>query len=310
LFKWTNCLVLAALVLNAAVSPAGAATNPKYNFQATAEEVRLTFVVTDGSNRPVEGLRETDFAVVDNELVIRQFRSLNRTPQASLEVALLLDVSGSIASELKKEVAGLTQLMAELPWKPSDHVSVIWFGGATARVVCLGNCHRSWPAQDVNSLNANGLTPLFDAVALGVELVSEQNDPNFRRVVVVFSDGNDNISRNSVLDVIAKAQKSETQLYTVDISGPKRTAEGHSVLHTLATATGGLDFSREDNINAMLAAVLADLENGYVVTYAISNRTEGRHSVYMLPTRDLNLHFHCRNAYYYRKADQQSEVKP
>jgi hypothetical protein len=44
-------------------------------FRSTVSQVWVTFFATNESNHPIERLTKSDFAIVDNEPVIRNFRS-------------------------------------------------------------------------------------------------------------------------------------------------------------------------------------------------------------------------------------------
>ena len=70
-------------------------------------------------------------------------------------------------------------------------------------------------------------------------------------------------------------------------------------MRRLADATGGRCFAARDGAVDILARVLEDLHAGYVVTYKPSDRLPGVHSVRILPARNLNLRFHCRDTYDY-----------
>jgi len=64
---------------------------PKY--RSTVSEVRVTFFATDENNHPLATLTKSDFAVVDNERVVRNFRSLTHSDESSLDVVALVDLS-------------------------------------------------------------------------------------------------------------------------------------------------------------------------------------------------------------------------
>jgi hypothetical protein len=63
---------------------------PRYH--STVSEVRLTFFATE-HNQSIAQLQQHDFAVVDNGLVVRDFRSFGRSGVTQLEVLLLVDSS-------------------------------------------------------------------------------------------------------------------------------------------------------------------------------------------------------------------------
>src|SRR5271165_2716965 len=75
------------------------------NYRSTASEVRLVFFATDENNHTVEDLQKDDFAVVDDERVIRDFRSFTRSALTKLDVIVLIDSSDSVLPHFRLEIA-------------------------------------------------------------------------------------------------------------------------------------------------------------------------------------------------------------
>jgi len=70
---------------------------PQTTYHTSTSEVRVTFFATDENNRLVDQIHDDDFAVVDGDRVIRDFRSLTRSNETKLDVVLLVDASESVA---------------------------------------------------------------------------------------------------------------------------------------------------------------------------------------------------------------------
>ncbi|MGB0042806.1 MAG: hypothetical protein WBP91_06480, partial [Terriglobales bacterium] len=81
-------------------------------FRSAVSEVRVTFFATDENNRPLEEVTKSDFAVVDNELVVRNFRSFTHSNENSLEIVVLVDLSESVAPRVRTEISDVLQLLA------------------------------------------------------------------------------------------------------------------------------------------------------------------------------------------------------
>src|SRR5207245_1566451 len=64
---------------------------PTISYRTGTSEVRVTFFATDENNRLVQAIDRNDFAVVDGDLVIRDFRSLTRSQENTLVVFVLVD---------------------------------------------------------------------------------------------------------------------------------------------------------------------------------------------------------------------------
>ena len=295
----SRAVVLAAVLLSSALSPAGSAA-PDPTYRATVEEVRLTFVATDENNRILDALKPGDFAVIDDELVIRKFRSFTHSDESKLDITVLVDSSESVASRFRQEISDVLRLMADSKSITEDNVSVISFGGTRSTVICSGNCRQSSPVQQLFALSPQGATPLFDAVVFAAKQASERRDPLVRPVIILFSDGVDTVSRHSAADVAQAAIESNAQVYAVDLNKSGVRSKGTSTLQTLADATGGRYFTIGEGAVKVLGDVLEDLHAAYVVTYQLPSRDIGFHPVRILPTHNLNLRFRCRHGYYQR----------
>ena len=59
-------------------------------------EVSVVFTVTDKHNRYVKDLTKKDFAVLDDQQPVVNFRSFRRETDLPLQVGLLIDASNSI----------------------------------------------------------------------------------------------------------------------------------------------------------------------------------------------------------------------
>ena len=111
-----------------------------FAYRSTVSEARLVFFAADENNRTVENLHKDDFAVSDDERVIRDFRSFTRSPLTKPDVVVLLDSSDSVLPHFRQETADVLQLISQLPWNPEDIVSVLSFGDTEVRSICCGDC--------------------------------------------------------------------------------------------------------------------------------------------------------------------------
>src|ERR1039458_5014550 len=127
-------VLLALFVLTDAVLTYAAAdektndssTLPTY--RSIVSQVQVTFFATDENNRPVAALTKSDFAVVDNGLVIRNFRSFTAADETSLDVVALVDLSESVAPRLRVAIREVEQLVAREQSIADDNVAVLYFG--------------------------------------------------------------------------------------------------------------------------------------------------------------------------------------
>ncbi len=268
-------------------------------FRTSVSEVRVTFFATDGESDPVAQLTNTDFAVVDNGMVVRTFRSFARSDETELDLVALLDVSESVAPRFRAAMSDVLQLVSREQSLPDDNIAVLSFGGPHPAILCASECRTSAAAGSLLSVKTGGLTPLYDGLVFAADFMKQRRRSGARPVLILFSDGRDTISRHSAREAIDAALTSGALIYTVDITAAKNDSGGAPFLRYLSESTGGRYFSIQEGVAAVLQGVLADLRASYVVTYELPRKQAGFHSVKLLSTRNLNLRFHHRSGYYY-----------
>ena len=262
--------------------------------------MRISFFATDERNHPVEDLGKDDFAIVDDDMVIRDFRSLAHASDTALDLVLLVDDSESVAPRFQEVQQDILKLISSASLSAHDRISVVTFAGMRPIIFCVQDCGAPATRQRLLAAKAEGATPLFDAVNYTARLVTSQRAPATRQVVILFSDGHDTISMASYRDAIQALIASGALLYTVNVDRSKDTSsQGSRMLQQMAESTGGRSFQLPDPAVDLLQAVLSDLRASYIVTYQLPNRTAGFHSLRILPKHNLNLQFQCRKGYNY-----------
>jgi len=275
-----------------------AADNSEYTIHSSVNEVRLAFAASDRQGRVIKSLRESDVAVADNGTIIRHFRSFRPASESPLDLVILLDASDSVAAQIPAEIAEIKSFVENSRWGERDRVSILAFGGVRPMLLCARNCKTQIAQTRLNSLRANGATPLYDALFEAAEILREDRDPESRPAMILFSDGVDTISIHGIPDVTEAAQNLQSAIYSINSRSKKAIAgRGDAILDYLAGSTGGLSFPPEQDVPEVLRMVLADLRSGYVLTYELPEQTTGQRSVRILPTSDPRLQFRSRQAY-------------
>jgi VWFA-related protein len=282
-------------------------------YHSTVSEVRVTFFATDENNHPLETLTKSDFAVVDNERVVRNFRSFTHSDETSLDLVVLVDLSESVASRVRVAISDVLQLVAREQSIPDDNIAVLSFGGASGgtsggtfgglrpAILCSSGCRAPDSTSKLLAVKSGGTTPLFDALIFAADFISHHRRAGVRPVMILFSDGDDTISLHSPREALQAVLDEGALIYSVDMG--KDQTSGTMFLRRVSEATGGryfsLRFSQHDSAATVLNAVLEDLRASYVVTYDLPSHQAGFHSLRLLPTHNLNLTFHSRNGYEY-----------
>jgi VWFA-related protein len=266
-------------------------------YRTGTSEVRVTFFATDENNRLVQAIDRNDFAVVDGDMIIREFRSLARSDETKLDIVVLVDASESVAPRFRAIAEQVLCLISRN--HSGDDLSIITFSGLRPAVLCSANCSGTDTENKVRSLIPAGATPLFDSLAFSSRYIAERHTAGVRQVLIMLSDGNDTISGSSARQVLDAVIGTGALLYTINPNKTVRDLKGSSLLAEMAEATGGRSFSAQDEAADVLEAALADLRASYVVTYPLPSRMAGFHSLRILPKHNLNLRFHCRRGYFY-----------
>jgi VWFA-related protein len=315
---------LALFVLTYAVLTYAAAaektndSSPLPTYRSVVSQVQVRFFATDENNRPVAALTKSDFAVVDNGLVIRNFRSFTAGGGTSLDVVALVDLSESVAPRLRVAIGDVEQLVAREQSIADDNVAVLYFGaefgetiggassaksrGASGEIrpaiLCASGCRASDSVSSLLTVKSGGTTPLLDALIFACDFISHHRRAGARPVLILFSDGNDTISLHSAREALDAVAAGDAMIYSVDTGKPANPSAGSLFLRQVSDTSGGRYFSLQDGVANVMSAVLEDLRASYVVTYDLPSRQAGFHSLRLMPTHNVNLRFHSRNRYY------------
>ena len=226
-------------------------------------EVRLVVTVTDGSGRPLTGLRPDQFTITaGGEEIAHQDVQTVLDAGAGIDVVLALDVSGSMEGvplQRAKEVSG--QLIQQL--SPGDTVAVVAFADDVVVAVDY-TPDRDKAAAAIESLAAGGDTALYQTVAdvsdLGAE--SEQS----RRAVILLSDGQDTASPDSVSrgSSLQAAEASRVPFFTIGLG----TDVDEAYLSELGglTEAGFYPAPSPDDLPQLFETIATLLRTQYVVT--------------------------------------------
>jgi VWFA-related protein len=205
------------LALSATLSAAEASAQEPPTFRAGVDMVTLGVSVVDlVRDRPVDGLTAADFRVLEDGRP--QTVSAVTHERRPVSLCVVLDASGSMAFDLRRQLARLTidTLLGGLA--PGDEVSAVVFRDRVevrqpwTRVADLTSA--DWGDAPV------GATALVDGVRAGLTLLDSARNP--RHVVVVITDGFENSSRASLASLTTTRRQSEAAIYGVAIGTPNR----------------------------------------------------------------------------------------
>jgi len=249
------------------------------NFKSGVDVVRVDALVTDG-RKPIGNLAAGDFELRDNGVV--QTVASADLESLPLSVIFVLDTSGSVAgSKMWSLNAAVDLLLNGL--HDDDRAALVTFS------------HRVWLRTPLVSdfklvrtllaaAAAQGGTALYDAVYAALA-ISDREDT--RPLLVVFSDGLDNMSwmsadvveraarrANAVVYGVAVAASTRTQTFVTHsgartVSKPDYQKGQTDFLERVATTTGGrlLKADSTASLPSAFDDILREFRTRYVLTY-------------------------------------------
>ena len=122
----------------------------------------------------------------------------------------------------------------------------------------------------VDRLSAWGGTALYDVIIRGVQQLSRQPG---RRVLVVFSDGDDRTSHATIHAVEQAVRANDATLFMVALGRGVKEAQLKSGIERLVDLSGGraLFVERSDQLDEPFAEILEELSNQYMIGYESKN---------------------------------------
>lgn len=187
-----TALLAASLLMSAAAAAAGERAGPMREFVRVVDRpytrVGLSVTVTDPRGTPIRGLTRDDFTVIEDgaEMEIVDFGPEGERRDRPLSVAVLLDFSESMRSQVKKVRAAALALLEGL--RPRDAIMVATFNDQMTVLLPYTSDPRD-PERTLKSVGrARGGTALFRSIE---EALKDLRTRSGRKVILVVTDGLD-----------------------------------------------------------------------------------------------------------------------
>jgi Ca-activated chloride channel homolog len=229
--------------------------------------VNLTVSVNDKLGRFVAGLSKEDFEIFDDN--IKQEVAFFSDDDAPISLGIVYDVSGSMGNFSSRSLAMLRSFF------DNSHKEDEFYIYAFNNRVQLVQDFTSLPEailSHVTFIKAKGSTALFDATYAAVEKVRQGR--HHKKVILIFSDGEENSSRYSGRELQNLLRENDVQIYAIGMS---EFSSGAGTLKFIAEPTGGqalfpFDYASAEVVYTRLALML---RRQYVIGFYPSNVTSG-----------------------------------
>jgi Ca-activated chloride channel homolog len=247
-------------------------------FRSGTKVVSLYATVTE-VGRLVPGLVKEDFEVLDNDKL--QTLSVFSNEVLPITVVVMLDTSGSMTANIGTLKAGAEQFFLRL--LKNDRARLGAFNDKIQLVSPMTG-DRDDLIGSLQNVDFGYPTRLYDAIATGLD---ELKDVEGRKVVLVFTDGDDTASRTRFGTVLDRAQTEEVMVYAIGLQGddyvngrPVRTRPDRS-LKKLAEETGGgyFELTKTSQLTSTFTRVAQELHSQYLLGFNADTRDGKPHKI-------------------------------
>jgi len=236
----------------------------RFVFKKQVQEVVLHATVADETGRLVTSLDRRAFSVYVNNVaeLITSFRQ----EDVAVALGIVIDNSGSMRDKREKVNQAVVNLIRAS--NPHDEVFVVNFS-QTPYLDQDFTSDVSLLQTALHQVSSRGSTALYDAVVASA--VHLRNNPRLtKKVLLVITDGQDNMSQETLQDAIRKLQPNKgTTVYAIGLTDEGMTRAGRDALQNLAASTGGVAFFPQslDEVNEITRAVAHDIRSQYTLAF-------------------------------------------
>ena len=242
-------------------------------FRAGADAVTVDASVQQ-DRRPITGLKAADFEVIDNG--VPQEVTDVAYEKLPIDVTMLLDVSASVSGPVLDELRrALRQVRSDLT--PADRLRLVAFNMSVRRLMDFGE--SADVDRAIASVQSGGSSAVFDGLAVAL---TAADAPGRRRLIILFSDGQDSSSISDVDGLLAVARQT-TATVAVILSSPsldrpasllrasssQPNATIGPTLDRIAAETGGMVsvLKPGETVSSKFRRMLQDFRSSYVLYF-------------------------------------------
>jgi Ca-activated chloride channel homolog len=269
--------------------------------------VMVPVSVTDQTGNAVQGLQVADFRL-EEEGKQQEISSLGNPEQVPLAIALLFDISSSVSTKgFFASQQNAAAAFLKLVMKPNDKAAIFTITGQPNLIQPLDSAEKSAAKMlSIPAATVSVPTAFYDTAAAAAKYLMENAPSNYRRVIVVLSDGDDNNSnltrdqsiadyrattagkqealgtRTGLIQAHARAvagvqkavQQADAIFYSVNPGGPSIklnmiAMRAERNMEAIAETTGGTAFvpDSDADLERVFRQVAAELRGQYLLQY-------------------------------------------
>ena len=260
--------IVSAVVLLAGTAVLATARQDQPLFKSSVRTVPIYATVVDSAGRLVPDLERADFSILDNAKPVEV--SLFSNDSQPFSAVVMLDTSASMTANLKLLNRAAEQFLLRL--LPVDRAQVGAFNDKIQLSGTFTN-NRDELIGALNDLYFGNPTRLNDGIGAGLDALKGIDG---RRVVLVFTDGEDTSSRTSFKDVLERARDEEVMVYSIGLESEffngmriVRTKPSRD-LRKISDETGGgyFELVKSADLAPTFSRVAQELRSQYLIGFA------------------------------------------
>jgi len=194
--------------------------------------VRIPVFITNERGAPITGATSAQLSVSEDRNTATSF-DLRPAEGVPLYIGVLIDSSNSEEKIRDIAVQTLGMFLNHVMTTAADRAFISTFSTTMKPAIWMG---KSEISEYQPHIQVGGGTALYDAVGQAATL--EGQTPLARRVLVLVTDGEDNLSHLTHEEATAQAQKAGIVIFSVSTNGTEPATRGERKLKQFAEATG------------------------------------------------------------------------
>lgn len=295
--------LLPALCALLAPEPAFAQKVPVYG--SGVDVVNVTVTVRDEQGRLVSHLLPEDFVIyedgrVQNVQLFAPAAKEGNDQELGLNLGMLLDTSESMKAQIRLTQESALRFLESIP-RARDLLMI--FFDQDIRISRYTSENQQGLFERIMETKGSGNTALYDAISVYLARVAESNG---RKILVLFTDGEDSTSAISLGECLALVRSSGVTVYPIAFHGnfglgTNRYVSARAFLNALAESSGGLVYSpmASRDLSAIYQKILDELSSQYVLGFVSDNaRLDGRFRKLRVEVAPKGLQVRHRGGYY------------
>jgi Ca-activated chloride channel homolog len=281
---------------------------------STTGLVHLVATVMDRHRNFITDLDQSDFKILEDGTP-QEIRYFGRDTDLPLRIGILLDTSNSIRPRLEFEKDAAMDFLQHVIRRNQDQAFLMTFDNEP-EVIQDYTGDLALLTDAIRKQRAGGGTALNDAIYLAAEKLTNpplpKVNPEVRRVLVVISDGDDNLSDHALSESVEAAIRAEAAIYCIStntdwlaIDGDKprkmHVEGGDKVLEEFADQSGGRVFYpyKVDDLAQSFVDIGTELRSQYFIAYSPTNvQSTGQYHKIEVQTDRKGLNVRTRKGYY------------